>query len=183
LIGARSLRLAYGTWLPPGEPKAIIVLVHGYGEHAARHRHVIEGLVGRNYGVYGIDHRGHGESEGTRAHVERFEYYVDDLRLLVKRAREAYANSPLFLLGHSMGGLIAVHYALRYQGELTGLALSSAALQVDDNVPAPLKILGRFISMVAPRCPLMAVNNGAESVLSRDPAIQEAFDADPLCYH
>jgi acylglycerol lipase len=74
LNGARSLRLACAAWLPDDRPKASIVLVHGYGEHAGRYRHVIEALVARGYGVHALDHRGHGESEGARAHVERFGY-------------------------------------------------------------------------------------------------------------
>jgi acylglycerol lipase len=164
------------------QPKAVIVLVHGYAEYAGRHRQVIETLVSRNYVVYAIDHRGHGESEGTRAHVERFEHYVDDLRLLVEKARATFARLPLFLLAHSMGGLIAIHYALRYQAELAGLAVDNAALQVADHVPALIRILGRFIALVAPTLPLRAARTGGESLLSRDSAIQEAFDADPLCY-
>jgi alpha-beta hydrolase superfamily lysophospholipase len=183
LIGARSLRLACGTWLPAEQPKAVVVLVHGYAEYAGRHRQVIEALVSRNYAVYTIDHRGHGESEGTRAHVERFKHYVDDLRLLVEKARAAFASLPLFLLAHSMGGLIAIHYALRYQAELAGLVVDNSALQVADHVPALIRILGRFLGLIAPKLPLRATRTGGENLLSRDPAIQEAFDADPLCYH
>lgn len=182
LIGARSLRLVYASALPEGRPKALIVLVHGYGEHMGRYAHVVTALTGRGYVVYTIDHRGHGESDGPRANVERFAYFVDDVHQLVSRARAEHPELPLLMIGHSMGGLIAVHYALRHQSELAALVLSGPALQIGDDVSPVIKKLSRVIARVAPSLPVTPASKSPESVLSRDPVVQELFDSDPLCY-
>lgn len=182
LIGAKGLRLVYARRLPRGAPKAVTVVVHGYGEHMGRYKHVIEALVGQGYAVYTIDHRGHGESEGVRASVERFDYFVEDLRLLVQRARSEQPRLPLFMIGHSMGGLIATHYALRHQTELDGLVLSGPALHIGDDVSPVLKRLSGIIARIAPTAALTPAHKSTESVLSRDPVVQELFDNDPLCY-
>ena len=182
LVGQRSLRLVYATSLPDTDPKAVVVLVHGYGEHMGRYAHVVEALVQRGYAVYTIDHRGHGGSEGVRAHVEHFDYFVADLDLLVQKAQAAYPDLPLCMIGHSMGGLIAVRYALRYQEKLACLVVTGAALQIGNDASPLLKKLSWLIATVAPQLGVAGLKPGTESILSRDPTIQEAFDADPLCY-
>lgn len=182
LIGSRSVRLATVAWLPDQPPKAVTVVSHGYGEHMGRYVHVAEALGRRGYATYTFDHRGHGESAGARAHVERFDYFVDDLRRLMQQAQAEHPALPIFLIGHSMGGLIATRYALRYQDSLAGLVLSAPALQIGDDVPPWVKRVARVLSTVAPRLPVTGATRSPESVLSRDPAVQAAWDADPLCY-
>src|SRR3954469_20711153 len=105
LAGQLARKLVYAAWTPEEEPRGIVVLVHGYGEHMGRYTYVIQALLARGYAVYTLDHRGHGGSDGLRAHVERFDYFVDDLELLVRKAHEAYPHHPLVMIGHSMGGL------------------------------------------------------------------------------
>src|SRR3954454_16762750 len=139
LVGQRARKLVYAAWTPGVEPRAVVVLVHGYGEHMGRYTSVIEALLGRGYAVYTLDHRGHGGSDGLRAHVEHFDYFVDDLDLLVRKAHEAYPRHPLVMIGHSMGGLIAVRYALRHQKRLNALVVTGPALQVGDDVSPLLK--------------------------------------------
>lgn len=180
LIGKRGVRLTYGQWYPQGEAQAVVVLAHGYAEHMGRYHHVIEALNEQGYIVFAIDHRGHGESEGERAWVEKFDYFSEDLHLLVLEAKGAHRTLPLFLLGHSMGGLIATRYALRYQDFLDGLILSGAAIQVGDDVPPALKKVSRFLSELTPTLPVIAK---AEKVLSRDPEVERRFSDDPLCYN
>lgn len=180
LIGKRGLRLTYGQWYPQGEAKAVVVLAHGYAEHMGRYRHVTEALTEQGYIVFAMDHRGHGESEGERAWVEKFDYFIEDLHLLVLEAKGAHRTLPLFLLGHSMGGLIATRYALRYQELLDGLILSGAAIQVGDDVPPALKRVSSFLSQVAPKLPVL---DKAQNVLSRDPEVERRFSNDPLCYN
>jgi acylglycerol lipase len=182
LSGYKALQLAYGAWLPDGEPKAVVVLVHGYGEHMGRYSHVIEALVEHDYAMYAVDHRGHGASAGLRAHVERFDHYVDDLHLLVQHAARAHPYLPRFMIGHSMGGLIATRYALRYEAEFTGLVLSGAALWIGDDISPMLKRISGVLSLIVPYLPVTAAVRGPESVLSRDPLVQEQFDADPHTY-
>ena len=180
LIGQRSLHLVSASFLPDDAPKAVVVLVHGYGEHTGRYTHVIAALVQRGYAVYTIDHRGHGESQGRRALVERFDYFVSDLRLLVQRAVAAHPTLPIVLLGHSMGGLIAFHYVVRYQDAFAGLVLSGPALASD--VAPHLRRVAPVLGTVVPWLPLAPVARGPDSVLSRDPQVQKLFDADPLTY-
>lgn len=181
LVGAGGVRLSTGEWRAAdgSSPKAVVVLAHGYAEHVGRYAHVIAALVERGYAVVALDHRGHGHSDGPRAVVRRFDDYVDDLHLLVRRTATNHPALPLFLLGHSMGGLIAVRYALRHQADLAGLVLSGAALQVGDDVSPLAKRVGAVIARVAPNLPLIPARTG---VLSRDPEVERRFAADPLCY-
>lgn len=181
LIGQRSVQLVYAVW-QPNTPRAVAVVVHGYGEHMGRYRHVIDALLAHNYVVYAIDHRGHGESRGPRSNVERFAYFVDDLRLLVDRAQEQHPNLPVVMIAHSLGGLIAFHYAVRFQHELAALVLSGAALTGGDEVPALVKRAASVLARIAPGLPLAPLVAGPESALSRDPTIQELWDTDPLTY-
>ena len=182
LIGERSFRLVHRSWLPDGVPKAVAVVVHGIGEHMGRYTHVVEALVQRGYGVHMLDHRGHGASEGVRAHVERFDYFVADLHLLVRKAKDGHHGLPTFMIGHSMGGLIATHYALRHQAELDGLVLSGPALQIGDDVSPMIKRLSGLIATLVPRLPIVPMAVSSESLLSRDPAVDAAVLADALVY-
>src|SRR3712207_390813 len=113
-------RVQVRRW-PADDPKRLVVLVHGYGEHIGRYEHVAEALVARSCAVVGPDHVGHGRSEGERAVVEDFEPVVDDLRAVVQDAR---GDLPVVMVGHSMGGLIATRYAQRHREDLAGLVLS-----------------------------------------------------------
>lgn len=180
LPGARGVQLTFEDWRPDGPPRGVIVLVHGYAEHIGRYKHVIGMLTARDYAVFTQDHRGHGRSGGERANVERFALYVEDLRPLVRRAREAAPDVLLFMYGHSMGGLIATHYTLDYPGDLDGLILTSAAIQIGDDVSPLVKRLSGVVARVTPGLTLV---KGAEGVLSRDPSIEAATRVDPLCYN
>jgi alpha-beta hydrolase superfamily lysophospholipase len=165
--------------------RAVTLLVHGYGEHQGRYAGLVRVLTGRGLAVYALDHRGHGRSGGPRATVLRFDDFLDDLRLLERRARVAHPGAPVFVFGHSMGGLIALRFALRYQDELRGLALSAPALRFGESAPAVLRRLGAVVARLAPALPVPGPRPEAagESLLSRDPEVQRAFDADPLNYH
>lgn len=163
----------------PAMPKAVVALAHGYGEHTGRYRHVVDALNQRAYAVFAVDHRGHGACTGRRAAIRRFDDFVDDFHVLVERARSRYPAVPLFVLGHSMGGLIATRYALRYQRELAGLVLSGPALIVGEDIPAwqtrPLLFLARLV----PDLPVLPARSG---LLSRDPEVELRARADPLSY-
>src|ERR671939_1906263 len=110
---------------PADDPARLVVLVHGYGEHIGRYAHVAEVLVARGSAVVGPDHIGHGRSAGERALVESFEPMVDDLRRVVQAER---GDLPVVMVGHSMGGLIAIRYAPRHRADLAGLVLSGPAI-------------------------------------------------------
>jgi acylglycerol lipase len=177
--GAGGLEIFWRAWLPDGDVRAVVVIAHGAGEHSGRYTHVAQRLVDEGYAVYAIEHRGHGRSQGSRALIDRIDNAVADLDKLVVAAGEADPGAPLFLLGHSMGGTIALSYALAHQQRLAGLVLSGplAALEA---VPAPMRMTARTLSVLAPRAPLIAID---ASLVSRDPSVVADYRADPLVHH
>lgn len=157
-------------WANPRASR-VVVVAHGYGEHIGRYEDLAAELVRRGGVVYGPDHLGHGESEGEQALVTDFERVVDDLDQVVDLARERHAGLPLVLIGHSMGGLIATRYAQRHADKLAALVLSAPALGLGST----------FVEWLA--APALPDDPIDVAVLSRDPAVGEAYAADPLVYH
>jgi alpha-beta hydrolase superfamily lysophospholipase len=160
-------RVQVRRW-PADEAARLIVLVHGYAEHIGRYEHVAQALVTRGSLVVGPDHVGHGRSAGERAVVEDFESVVDDLHAVVQATRD---DLPVVMVGHSMGGLIAIRYAQGHREDLAGLVLSAPAVGLAPVVEGWL---------AAPELPSDPIDG---AVLSRDPAVREAYAADPLVYH
>lgn len=179
LRGARGLEIHWSGWLGDSEPRAVVVIAHGAGEHAGRYEHVAARLTSDGYAVYAVEHRGHGHSQGPRALIDRLDNAVADLDSLVMLAAGEQPALPLFLLGHSMGGTIAVSYAIAHQDRLNGLILS-APLAALEAAPAPMRVAARALSALAPRLPLFAVD---ATLVSRDPAVVESYEKDPLVYH
>jgi lysophospholipase len=177
--GAAGAEIYCQAWLPDGEPRAALVIAHGFGEHSARYGHVGAKLADAGYAVYALDHRGHGRSQGNRAMLDQWERVLDDLGVLIGKARERDPAAPVFLLGHSMGGAIALSYALRHQDQLAGLALSGAVSAMEVASPV-LRIAARVLSRVAPGLGVYKVDS---ALVSRDPQVVRAYDADPLVHH
>jgi acylglycerol lipase len=184
LAGVGGLQLLWRWWrggrADSDPPTAVIVLVHGAGEHSGRYEHVAQRLVADGYAVHALDHRGHGGSDGPRALIDRVNHAVTDLDALVSAAiqHESAASIPILMVGHSMGAMIALRYASDHQHRLDGLALSGALASID--APAALRIVGHAISAVAPRLPLIALD---PTLVSRDPQVVEAYLSDPLVHH
>lgn len=169
-----GMKLFYRTWLPE-QPIGTVVLVPGTNEHVGRYGHVGKYFAKRNLAVHAIDHRGHGQSEGTRCFVERFDHYLKDLGLLVDKASVAGRPS---LIGHSLGGLIAHHYALAFPQTLSALVLSSPMFRIAVKGRAVERALLPVLSRLVPR--LQVPSGIAPTKLSRDLAVGEAYMADPL---
>jgi acylglycerol lipase len=177
--GAGGRRIFWRTWAPDGTPRAVVVLAHGAGEHSGRYEHVAARLVGAGYAVSALDHRGHGRSDGPRALIEHVDLTVADLDQVVVLAQAANPGLPVFLFGHSMGAMIALRYAPAHQNRLAGVILSGALAALED-VPVALRLIGQLLSRVAPRAPLIAID---PSLISRDPAVVQAYREDPLVHH
>jgi acylglycerol lipase len=179
LHGAGERQIFWQSWAPEPPPRAVVVIVHGAGEHSDRYAHVATRLVADGCAVYALDHRGHGRSEGPRAVIDRIGNAVADVDQLVVAARDAHPGVPVFMLGHSMGGTIALCYALDHQDRLAGLILSGplAALEA---APAPMRIAGRLLSAIAPTLPLISIDS---TLVSRDPAVVSSYISDPLVHH
>lgn len=172
-----GLRIHTEAWLPAA-PRAALVIVHGYGEHLGRYRHVCEYFVEQGYAVYMLDHRGHGQSEGLRTYVDSFDEFLRDLHELVGSVRGAHPGLKLAMLGHSMGALISLAYNLRYS-DVDLLMVSGAPVNADANVSPLLVQVGKVLTRVIPKVPFLEFGEG---ILSRDPRVQAAFDADPLTW-
>jgi alpha-beta hydrolase superfamily lysophospholipase len=137
---------------------------------------VVNHFVPLGYAVHGFDHPGHGKSDGTRVYVERFEDYTDTIKIYFDRVRPA---KPVFLVGHSMGGLIAALYLLDHQREMTGAVLSGPAVKVPGKITPTTVLVGKMFSALMPRFGLLGLD--AEGV-SRDPAVVQAYISDPLVH-
>jgi lysophospholipase len=182
LKGVSNTLIFTQHWLPNNGaiPRANIVIAHGIGEHSDRYIHVAERLVKRGYGVFALDHRGHGRSEGERVIVSDFvDTYVADLRAYVDEIQAAYPDTPLFLYGHSMGSLIALLFAFRYQDELAGLITTGTALKpvMSNTVTVPIL---KTASSLIPGARLIPLD---VSAISRDPEVCRTYQHDPLVYH
>ncbi len=181
-----SLRTAQGptlftrTYLPDGTSRAAVIIAHGYAEHSGRYEALAQRLVAEGYAVYALDHRGHGQSGGKRSSVRVFREYVDDLVRFIDRVRETRPNPPRFLFGHSMGGLMALQLVLEHPEKVEGVAVTGALLENAVPVPLLLECAASVVSAVAPDLPVQELK--AEDV-SRDPAVVQAYEDDPLVYH
>jgi acylglycerol lipase len=177
--GEGGLEIYWQAWLPEGEPRAVVVLAHGASEHSGRYAWTGEQLNARGYAVYAIDHRGHGKSAGGRAVIDRMSNAVEDLHTLVERARGAHPGRPLVLLGHSMGGCVALAYTEQHEDALDALVLSGPLAVLEAASPAQ-RVVGRVLSAVAPSLGVVAIDSTA---VSRDPQVVADYDDDPLNYH
>jgi alpha-beta hydrolase superfamily lysophospholipase len=162
-------RLFYRRWQPDTSPRGQVVLSHGFAEHSGRYRHVAAVLTEADLSVWAPDHRGHGHSEGARADIGTVSAAAADLGLFVDVVREHAPEGPLFLVGHSMGGLIATAFAEEHQDRLAGLVLSGALLHVAPEVVALADL---------EEIPDLALAD----LVSSDPAVIQAYKDDPLVY-
>jgi acylglycerol lipase len=178
--GCQDANLHGQAWLPERAPRAIIVVSHGLAEHGGRYAGLASRLVEKGYAVYALDHRGHGRSSGRRANIDRFDYLVSDLGTFIGRAQREHPDTPVILLGHSMGGAIALACALKHHRVLRALVLSAPALSAGESVSALKLWVVKLLSAVSP-------NTGAlklpATAVSRDPAVVRAYESDPLVYH
>lgn len=174
--GSGGLDLFGRSWLPD-RPERALLLVHGWAEHSGRYEHVGAWFAARGCAVHAYDHRGHGRSAGARGHARRFDELLDDLGIALARVRAENPELPLFLVGHSMGGLIVAVFAAERAPELAGIVTSGAALAVADR-PSPVRQrLLRLVARVAPR--LRMDRPIATEMLSRDPEVGRAYSEDP----
>jgi alpha-beta hydrolase superfamily lysophospholipase len=175
--GSGGLSLFRQTWRPAGPTRAVLINVHGLGDHSGLYPALVEHFTARGIAVYAFDLRGNGRSPGQRGYVERWDQYVEDLERFIAVVRREEPDRPVFLLGNSLGGLIVLDYARHRPEGLRGIIAASPPLG-RLGVPAPLLALGRVLSRVWPR---FSVRTGMDlSGLARDPVVVETALADPL---
>jgi acylglycerol lipase len=179
--GDKGLKIFYRK-LPAEKEKTRLVIAHGLGEHSGRYDRVANRLVTEGVSIWALDFCGHGRSEGKRGHVHNFGQYISDLDKLVAIASEgAPKHSKIFLLGHSLGGLIALNYAFRFPDKLNGLVVSSPVLAFKVKVPAVKIVLGKVMSVVLPG--LSMANELDPTKISHDKSVVDAYIHDPLVHN
>jgi len=171
-VGVADYKIFFRSWRPDGKPRAVIVISHGFNSHSGQYIWAGEQFLAGGYAVYALDHRGRGRSDGERFFVKDGEY-VEDLTTFIALVKTREPGLPVFLLGHSAGGVVACTYALDHQAELKGLICESFAYQV----PAPdfaLAVL-KGLSHIAPHAHVLKLHN---EDFSRDPKAVAALNAD-----
>ncbi|MFO5474189.1 MAG: lysophospholipase, partial [Dolichospermum sp.] len=178
--GVGGLDLYYQSWLPGGEVRGILAIVHGLGGHSGLYKTIVEYLLPREYAVYALDLRGHGRSSGQRGYINTWTEFRDDLQAFLKLIQQQQPGYPIFLLGHSLGGVIALDYTLHYvkdQSTLAGvIGFSPSIGQV--GVPLSRVVLGKLFSRVWPR---FSLHIGLDfSAGSRNQKILDSYTQDKL---
>jgi alpha-beta hydrolase superfamily lysophospholipase len=176
---AGGRRLFTRSWEQEG-PRRHLVLVHGYAEHSGRYDRMARWFVRQGADVTGYDHQGHGRSSGIRCHVDDFDDFLDDLEIVVERARKRTPQIPLYVVGHSMGGLITCAWARERKPAVDGLLVSSPPFVPPPSLGSVKLFALRMLRRIAPRA---TVSSDLDPEgLSRDPAVVEAYLEDPLVY-
>jgi acylglycerol lipase len=166
-------------WLPDGDPRAVVLLLHGLGEHSGRYEHVAIALARAGYAVHAVDHRGHGRSEGARVFVRKYDELMGDIAAFRRLVEAAHPAAPLVVLGHSMGGNLAVGHVLDHQDGLAGLALSGPALAPSASLKPAMIKAAKLLARIVPK--LRPDKLDAEAI-SRDPAVVARYRNDRLVY-
>jgi len=167
-------------WKPDEPVKAVIILVHGLGEHIGRYEHVAQMFTDNNYGFVGADLIGNGKSGGQRGHVDSFDDFLEIIDLLLKETDVRFPGALKVLYGHSLGGNLILYHAMKRKPSVSGLIVSSPGLEAV-NVP-PLKVaIGKLLYSIYPRFPM--TNSLDISGLSQDPSVVEAYVNDPLVHN
>ena len=178
-VGVGGIRIVYDVWTPDTQPRGVVVLAHGYGEHARRYDHVAQRFGASGLLTYALDHRGHGRAGGKRVRVRHMSEFVGDFRTLVEIATAEHPGLPLIVLGHSMGGAIVLAYGAQYPDSYDLMVLSGPAIAAHTGVSRAKALLGKAVGSVLPDLPIEQVDPDA---VSSDPEVVAEYKADPLVY-
>lgn len=173
--GVRGLNIFTRSWEPEGKPRGIMILVHGFNAHSGYMIWPAEQFAASGFAAYALDLPGRGESEGERFYIESFSDYTDSVDQLVEIARSENPGLPVFVLGHSAGGVISTSYVFEHQDQIAGLICESFAYDV--GIPDIAALLLRGLSHIAPHLNVFTLKN---EIFSRDPQAVEAMNNDPL---
>lgn len=167
-------------WTPEGEPKAVICLIHGLGEHIGRYDHVGAAFVEAGYALLGFDHRGHGKSGGARGHTPSAEAYYKDMDAILAEAAKRYPSAPRFIYGHSLGGFLSLAYALNRKPAVRGMIISSPGLMTALHEQKVKVTLAKILGAIAPTITLPSGLDASH--ISRDPQVVKTYVNDPLVH-
>lgn len=176
-----GLKIFAHGWEPDSQsPKAVVCLVHGLGEHTLRYAHVAEVFANEGFAMFGADLRGHGNSEGPKGHFPSIEIVLNDIDLLLDQARKRFPGLPLFLYGHSLGGILVLYYGLKRKTDLKGVISSSPGLH-NALEKQPFKII--MAKILGSLMPANTITSGLDvNAISHDPEVIRLYKNDPLVH-
>ncbi|NUQ38591.1 MAG: lysophospholipase [Caldilineales bacterium] len=179
LTTADAQHLHLRVWMPIAAPHAVLLIVHGLGEHAGRYPHVVETFLTAGYAIYGHDHRGFGRSSGKRGDYDHFDQILADLDQVVELARSQHPGLPLCLYAHSLGGLIATHYLARHETKIAAAVISAPGYGAGPDLNAAKIQLAKIMARILPG---FSMNTGGSKDfrLSHDAEVQRAYESDTL---
>lgn len=178
--GVEGNSIYYQCRLPDAGTKASLLLVHGLAEHGGRYGNIVDHFVPRGYAVYSFDLPGHGKSGGRRCFIQSFQEYIDTLKTFRDMVSRWQSGKPLFLLGHSMGGLIAAVFLIDRPQDVNGAVLSAPAVSFPEDISPRTIFIGKVLSSIAPRMGLTKLDAAA---ISRDTAVVAEYESDPMVHH
>jgi alpha-beta hydrolase superfamily lysophospholipase len=178
--GVGGVRIVYDVWTPEATARGVVVLSHGYAEHARRYDHVAQRFGEAGLVTYALDHRGHGRSGGKRVWLKTLSDYTDDFATLVGIAAADYPNLNRVVLGHSMGGGIVFAYGAAHPNDYSAMVLSGPAVAAQLDVPKPLVLVAKILGRAFPGAKVSTLDADA---VSRDPDVVAKYKSDPLVYH
>ncbi|SEC22667.1 Lysophospholipase, alpha-beta hydrolase superfamily [Tenacibaculum sp. MAR_2009_124] len=170
----------FGQYWHPEKAKAVIVIIHGMGEHSGRYEHVANTFVKNNFAVIAFDHFGHGNTKGKRGHNPGYSYVLDSITELIKKSEALFGVLPTFLYGHSMGGNAVINYSLKRKSNIKGVIATSPFLRLAFEPPAWKLTLGKLMQKIAPSITLG--NELDANDISRDPIEVQKYVDDPLVH-
>ncbi|MBW2323508.1 MAG: lysophospholipase [Deltaproteobacteria bacterium] len=175
-----NLRIAARTWQPEDEPRAVICLVHGMGEHCMRYVHLAEYFTQKGYAVTTFDLRGHGQSEGQRGHSSSYQALMNDISHFLGEAKKSFPDLPRFLYGHSLGGNLVLNYTLRNNPELPGVIVTGPWLRLSFE---PGKVQMALARIMRSAWPTFSQSSALDTkALARDPKVVQDYINDPLVH-
>jgi alpha-beta hydrolase superfamily lysophospholipase len=178
--GVGGVRIVYDVWTPDTDPLGVVILAHGYAEHARRYDHVAQRFGEGGLITYALDHRGHGRSGGKRVYLKNMSEYTDDFHHLVGIATAAHPELKRIVLGHSMGGGIVFAYGVEHPDDYSAMVLSGPAVFAQDAVSPVMITVAKVVGNLLPGLP---VEDLPADAVSRDPKVVAAYEADPLVFH
>ncbi|MDY6827457.1 MAG: alpha/beta hydrolase [Bacillota bacterium] len=169
------------VWEPDVQKKGVICLVHGLGEHSGRYSHWADLFAGSGYVTISFDLRGHGNSDGQRGDTPSFDRYADDITIMIEQAQNRYPGNPIFIYGHSLGGLLVLYYLVQRHPQLKGAVVTSPGLRTMVNEQKGKVLAAQILGSLVPR---VSIANGLDlDGLSRDRSIIEAYKQDPFVHN
>jgi len=178
--GIGGVRIVYDVWTPEVAPRGVVVLCHGYAEHARRYDHVAQRFGESGLITYALDLRGHGRSGGKRVYLRNISGYTGDFHTLVGIAAADHPDLPRIVLGHSMGGGVVFAYGVEHPDDYTAMVLSGPAVYAQDAVSSFMITVAKVVGGLLPGLP---VEDLPTEAISRDPEVVAAYMADPLVHH